>query len=162
VKRSVATCTALTFDRLAADLAPGYRVSAITLREPTLPRLPATVEEAHASYHVQCRADGMLYHAAICTAAHQRDWNVKLHPRGEEVALAAKALKASVKDVEQFMDSLKKTLKQPWSAEHRHAFAAAIAGLSEQTTRPLRLRSSRPHADDDPRHSPGRVRNSRS
>jgi hypothetical protein len=131
VKRSVAKCTALAFERLAGDLGPEYRVLSIAVREPTLERLPATVKEAHASYHVQCRADGMLYHSAICTAAGARDWAVVLHRRGEEVATAARALKVSVQDVERFMDGLKKTLKQPWSTEHRHAFAATIGVLSE-------------------------------
>jgi hypothetical protein len=139
VKRSIAKTTGLAFDRLSADLWPTYRVSSLTVREPTLERLPATVTEAHASYHVQCRADGMLYHSAICAAARQRDWTLVFHRRGEELAMAADALKASPQDVERFLNDLKKTLKQPWTAEHRHAFAAAIGGLREQSKRALRI-----------------------
>src|SRR5689334_3596459 len=40
VKKSVAACTALALDRLASDLAQ-YHVTAITIREPPLPQLPA-------------------------------------------------------------------------------------------------------------------------
>jgi len=43
VKKSVAACTALAFDRLASDLSQ-YRVTASTVREPPLPQLPATVK----------------------------------------------------------------------------------------------------------------------
>src|SRR6185295_663056 len=68
VKRSIAASTALAFDRLAADLSSRYRIASITIRQPPLALLPATVAEVHRSYHVLCRADGMLYHSAICTA----------------------------------------------------------------------------------------------
>jgi hypothetical protein len=40
-------------------------------------------------------------------------------------------LRVSPKLVERFVTSLGKTLPPPWTAEHRHAFAAAIGGLSE-------------------------------
>jgi hypothetical protein len=133
VKRSVAACTTRAFDHLAGDLEPQYRVTAITIREPPLARLPATAKEAHASYHVQCRADGMLYHSALCEAASRRDWSVVRHPRGEEMARAAAALRCSPRDVEQFIGDLKATLRPPWAAEHRNAFAAALAELSERT-----------------------------
>ena len=72
VNRSIAACTTQAFDHLAADLSPGHRVAAMTIREPPLERLPARVAEVHSSYHVTCRADGMLYHVAICAAARRR------------------------------------------------------------------------------------------
>jgi hypothetical protein len=75
----------------------------------------------------------MLYHSAICTAARQRDWTLAFHHRGEEPAKAAEALKASVRDVERFINDLRQTLKAPWTVEYRHAFAAAIGSLSNQT-----------------------------
>jgi len=133
VKRSIAECTALAFDRLSADLSPRYRVSSITIREPPLAHLPATVAEVHRSYHALCRADGMLYHSAICTAARQRDWTLVLHRRGEEVGTAAEALQSSADEVERFINDLKQTLRSPWTAEHRHAFAAAIGTLRRQS-----------------------------
>lgn len=131
VKKSVASCTAAAFDHLSADLGPRHPIVAIAIRQPPLPQLPASVKEAHASYYVQCRADGMLYHAALCADAGRRGWDVVQHPRGEEVALAANALGARPADVEQFLGRLKKSLGPPWSAEHRNAFAAAIAGLGD-------------------------------
>ena len=132
VRRSIATCTATAFDRLAADLSPQYRVSAIAIRQPSLPSLPATVGEVHSSYYVQCRADGMLYHSAICAAARERGWKVTLHARGEELAIAADALQASPREVERFLNELRHTMKSPWTAEHRNAVAAAIGSLGKQ------------------------------
>lgn len=129
VNRSIAACTARAFDRLSADLWPRYRVSSITIRVPPLPHLPATVAEVHRSYYATCRADGMLYHSAICAAARQRGWEPVFHRRGEELAHAADALQAGTRDVERFMSDLRKTLRAPWTAEHQLAFAAAIAGL---------------------------------
>ena len=133
VKRSIAECTALAFDRLSADLSPRYRVASITIRHPPLAHLPSTVGEVHRSYHTLCRADGMLYHSAICTAARQRDWALVLHRRGEEVAKAAEALQSSTQEVERFINDLKQTLRSPWTAEHRNAFAAAIGRLRTQS-----------------------------
>ena len=131
VKKSVSSCTAAAFDHLSTDLGPRHRIVAIAIREPPLPQLPASVKEAHASYHVQCRADGMLYHAAICAEAERRGWDVVQHTRGEEVTKAAETLHARPADIERFLDGLKKTLGPPWSAEHRNAFAAAIARLGD-------------------------------
>lgn len=138
VKTSIAVCTARAFERLSADLEPRHRVVAIAIREPPLPQLPATAREAHASYYVQCRADGMLYHAAICGAADARGWAVVQHRRGDEVAKAAGALGAPVAEIERLLRGLKATLKAPWSAEHRDAFAAAIGVLGGHA--PLRRR----------------------
>ena len=133
VKRSIAACTDLAFDNLSADLWPRYRVGSIAIRQPTLAHLPASVAEAHRSYHVLSRADGMLYHSEICTAARRRGWALVFHDRGEELAKAAVALQASTHDVERFLDELRQTLKPPWTAEHRNAFAAAIARLGTES-----------------------------
>jgi hypothetical protein len=133
VRRSIAACTDRAFGHLVADLSPRFRVAAITIREPPLAHLPATIGEVHRSYHVQCRADGMLYHSAICEAARKRDWNLLLHPRGEELAMAAAALHVGTHQVERFISGLKHALKAPWTAEHRGAFAAAIARLGTQS-----------------------------
>ena len=129
VKRSVAACTKRAFEHLSADLSPRYRVSSIAIRQPPLPRLPPTVAEVHASYYVLCRADGMLYHAAICAAARQHHWDVAFHHRGEGLTRAAQAMKASPAEVEKFVKSLGRTLRPPWTAEHRDACAAAIGQL---------------------------------
>ena len=129
VKRSIAECTALALDRLSADLRPEYRVSGIAIRHPPLDAIPATVGEVHRSYHVLCRADAMMYHAAITAAVRQRGWQLAFHHRGEELVMAAEALQASPADIERMLTDLRKTLKPPWTAEHRLAFAAAIGRL---------------------------------
>lgn len=144
VKRSVATSAAAALERLSADLSSEYHVSSIVIRQPPLDVLPATVADAHRSYYVFCRADGMLYHSAIVSAARGRNWDVLLHRRGEELALAAEALHAETADVERFINELKSSLGPPWTAEFRNAFAAALARLStESPLRPLRAASSR-------------------
>ena len=133
VKRSVAACTELAFDRLSADLSPRYRVSSITIRQPPLAHLPATVAAVHRSYYTLCRADGMLYHSALCAAARRRDWRVVLHRRGEELAMAADALRSSTHEVDRFLNALRATLQPPWTAEHRNAFAGAIGALKKSS-----------------------------
>jgi hypothetical protein len=147
IRRSIAVCTDLAFERLSADLGPRYRVSSVAIRQPPLAQLPSTVAEVHRSYHVTSRADGMLYHAAICTAARQRDWKLVLHRRGEELATAAEALRASGHEVERFLNDLRQTLKPPWTAEHRHAFAAAIGLLNKQSK--LRVLRAEPTASGE-------------
>jgi hypothetical protein len=143
VKRSVAACAAVALERLSADLLPRYRVSSVTIRQPPLDSPPATVADAHRSYYVFCRADGMLYHSAIVSAARERGWDVLLHPRGEEFARAAEALHVGMDDVQRFISELRSNLGPPWSAEHRHACAAAIAGLAKQERlRALRIEPS--------------------
>src|SRR5215207_4739322 len=139
VERSIEGCATLAFERLSSDLSPRYHVSSIAIRQPPLPRLPATVAEVHASYYTQCRADGMLYHLAICDAARRRRWEVHLHHRGEELAKAAAALGARPGEVEQFVNGLGQELKPPWTAEYRLAFAAAIAALKTHSTGKLKL-----------------------
>jgi len=41
--------------------------------------------------------------------------------------------------VDQFVNGLRETLKPPWTAEYRHAFAAALAALKTHSTSKLRL-----------------------
>lgn len=139
VERSIEGCATLAFERLSSDLSPRYRVSSIAIRHAPLPRLPATVAEVHASYYMQCRADGMLYHLAICAAASERGWKVQFHQRGEELAKAADALGVTADEVEQFIHGLRQSLKPPWTAEYRHAFAAAIAALKTHSAGELKL-----------------------
>jgi hypothetical protein len=134
VRRSIRARTEEAFDHLAADLGSAHSVRAITIRQPPLERLPATVKEAHASYYVTCRADGMLYHSALVAAAERRGWQVVQHARGEEVARAAAALRTPAGAVERFITHQKTQLGSPWTAEHRHAFASAVAVLKEHST----------------------------
>jgi hypothetical protein len=139
VKRSIAACAELAFERLSDDLSPHYRISVVAIRQAPLTDMPATVGEVHRSYYAQCRADGMLYHSAICAAARRRQWRVSLHRRGEELSRAGEAMRTSAQEVERFVSDLRQTLRLPWTAEYRHAFAAAIAELGRQPATPERI-----------------------
>lgn len=129
VKRSVALSTARALDRLAHDLGSAHRIAGLAMREPTLERLPASVKDAHASYHVMCRADGMLYHSALVEAAERRGWPVTFVRRGDELARAAEALQTTERTMEGRVRDLGRTLGPPWTADHRYALAAAVATL---------------------------------
>lgn len=133
VQGSVADCTERAFDELSAALAPRHEVSAVAIRMPTLSHLPASVREAHASYHVMCRADGMLYHAAICTAARARGWPVRTIRRGAELAEAAMVLQTTAAAVDGAIRVVGRALGPPWTADHRFALAAALAATDPGT-----------------------------
>ena len=124
-----------TFERLKAlrdELQPPYTIVAMTLRMPPLAFVPVTAAEAHQSYNVTCRADGMMYHDALSTAARRLKLRVELHDRGEEVARAAGRLDVGVEEMEQFLERAGELVGRPWQKEHRLAVAAAVAVLAER------------------------------
>lgn len=129
VRESVMRTTVARLMELRDEL-QSYSIRAMTLRNPPLTYVPATVAEAHASYPVMCRADGMMYHDALCTAARRLSLVVEQHDRGEEVMRAADRLGVSVEDLEHFLQTEGERLGPPWQKEHRLAAAAAIAVLS--------------------------------
>src|SRR4029079_8346036 len=69
VRESVMRTTRARLCELRDALQPPYTIVAITLRNPPLDYVPVTVAEAHASYAVMCRADGVMYHDALRRAA---------------------------------------------------------------------------------------------
>jgi len=105
----------------------------MTLRDPPLDYVPVTVAEAHTSYPVMCRADGMMYHDALCTVARRLGIKLERHDRGEEVARAADRLGVSVEELEHFLQTVGDRLGPPWQKEHRFAAAAAIRVLVDHT-----------------------------
>lgn len=133
VRDSVLRTTLARLTELRDELQPRHPIVAMALRVPPLNDVPVTVAEAHSSYHVMCRADGMMYHDAFATAARQLSIPVVLDPRGAAVARAADRLGVSVDDVERYLRSAGARLGPPWQKEHRHAVAAAIAVLCERT-----------------------------
>ena len=133
VRKSISISVDHALDRLSADLKSESRVKALTIREPTLPSLPPTVAEVHASYRVTCAADGMLYHSAICKAARERGWEVEFFRRGGAAAQAAEILGTSTPDADRFLTDLGKALGPPWTKEHRDATAAAIRVLGNHS-----------------------------
>jgi hypothetical protein len=133
VRESVLRTTLARLTELRGELQPRCTIAAMTLRIPPLSYVPVTVAEAHASYHVMCRADGMMYHDALSAAARDLAIPVELYPRGQEVVRAAERLGASVGGVEQYVRSAGQSLGPPWQKEHRLAAAAAIAALAGRT-----------------------------
>jgi len=132
VRDSVLRTTFEQVTGLRDELHPLYTIVAMTLRVPPLDFVPVTVAEAHQSYNVTCRADGMMYHDALSIAARRLKLPVKHHPRGEEVARAAARLDVSVEDVERFLERAGEPVGKPWQKEHRLAVAAAVAVLAER------------------------------
>lgn len=105
----------------------------MALRVPPLEYVPATVAEAHESYPVMCRADAMMYHDALCSAAGRLSMTVELHNRGEEVVRAADRFGVSPQKLERFLETAGERLGPPWRKEHRFAAAAAIGVLADRT-----------------------------
>jgi hypothetical protein len=132
VRGAVARTTRARLTQLRDELQPLHTIAAMALRIPPLEYVPVTVAEAHASYPVMCRADGMMYHEALRTAAGELNIPAVLDPRGEAVARAANLLGVSVDDVEQFLRHAGARLGPPWQKEHRLATAAAITMLAER------------------------------
>jgi hypothetical protein len=117
-------------------------IAAIVLREPPIPQLPASVAEAHESYNVTNRADGMIYHDALCKAAAKHGIAVHLIRRGQERPRAAEVLGVSAVRLDRWLSELRKTLGPPWQKDHQDAVARAIVGLRKY--RELRLPDSNP------------------
>jgi len=129
VRESVMRTTLAGMTALRDELQPPYTIVAMTLRNPPLDSVPVTVAEAHTSYPVMCRADGMMYHDALCTVARRLGIKLERHDRGEEVARAADSLGVSVEELERFLQTVGDHLGPPWQKEHRFAAAAATRVL---------------------------------
>ena len=95
VRESVMRTTVARLTELRDELQP-YTIVAMTLRNPPLSYVPVTVAEAHTSYPVMCRADGMMYHDALSVAARGLGLAVERHDRGEEIGRTADRLGVSV------------------------------------------------------------------
>jgi len=132
VRESVMRTTLESVKQLREDLQPSYTIVAMTIRTPPLDYVPITAAQAHASYSVMCRADGMMYHDAVCQAAKRLKIPVERHDRGSEIARAADRLEVSTEDVEHFLERAGKGLGSPWQREHRLAAAAAIGVLADR------------------------------
>ena len=132
VRESVLRTTCACLTELRDELQPPHTIVAMALRIPPLEYVPVTVADAHASYSVMCRADGMMYHDALRTAAGELNLPVVLDPRGEAVARAADRLGVGVDAVERFLRDAGASLGPPWQKEHRLATAAAMTVLAER------------------------------
>jgi hypothetical protein len=132
VRESVLRTTLARVSELRDELQPPYTIAAMTMRNPPLDHVPVTVAEAHTSYAVTCRADGMMYHDALSTAARRLNIALELHDRGEEMARAADHFGATFEELERFLDAAGDSLGPPWRKEHRLAAAAALGVLADR------------------------------
>ncbi len=131
VRRSVLRTTAAALAALR-DALPRWEIAAMTLRTPPLAYVPVTVAQAHASYPVMCRADGMMYHDALSTAARHLNLAIVLHEPGDALERAAAHTATPVASVERFLQEAGAALGPPWRKEHRLAAAAALAALADR------------------------------
>ncbi len=121
VRASAESEAAARLAELAA-LVPG--IAAIALRD--CPALPATVAETLASYWAQTRADGVMYRRALAGAATARSWSVQWFDKRSAAQQAEEALgRAGLAAAEA---TARATFGPPWTADHRMALRAAIAG----------------------------------
>lgn len=130
VQRSVQAHTQAALRELRDALGSSAHLRAMAIRTPPLDQMPRTAAEAHASYFVQCRADGMLYHHALTTAAADLGMEVITHARGEEFANAARARGTNEQAIKDLLAREGKRLGPPWTQEHQRAAAAALAVLA--------------------------------
>jgi hypothetical protein len=130
VRRSIAACSSQALERMVRELAPACGVVALAIRKPPFPQIPSSVRAVHESYPLLCSADGMLFQEALCRAATLHGLQVRLHQRGEELELAAKAVGVEPDDVEAFVARTGRPAGPPWTEEHRRAYAAGIAALA--------------------------------
>jgi hypothetical protein len=135
VRKSIAANTDRALQLIVEELAREHPVTALAIRKPPFPRLPARVAAVHASHRLMCSADGMLFCLAICRAAERLGLDVQLCRRGDEVELAATALGTSPDAVEEFVSRAGRPAGPPWSVEHRRAYAAGIAALAPHVPR---------------------------
>jgi hypothetical protein len=137
VRESALNCAERALSRLRSSLAASGALVSIALRTAPLPRLPGSVVQAHASRPVTLRADAMLYHDALCTAAASLGIKIAMFPRGVERPQAADAIAATAELVDRYLSGLRASLGPPWQQDHQAAAARAIAALGRYTT--LRL-----------------------
>jgi hypothetical protein len=134
VRDSALHCAERALSRLRSGLGATREIVSIALRTSSLPRLPGSVAEVHASWHVKARADGMLYHNALCTSAASLGIHVDTFARGEERPRAAAAATATPERLDRFLSGLRESLGPPWQQDHQTATARAIAALGRFTT----------------------------
>jgi hypothetical protein len=128
VKASANRCSRMAFESLIAELAPA-KCRAIAIRIPPLPSLPATVAEVHANSWILNRADGMIYHQALTSAATQLNLSVFHFDKSRILELAAKVQGIASAELERYLKALGRALEPPWRKGQMIACAGAIAAL---------------------------------
>ncbi len=106
-----------------------WRLEVLTLREPALPALPATITEVHANQRALYAADGMIYHDALVAAAKHRQLEVVLFHKNDVLKICCDRLDCGADELEEILLQFGKDVGSPWQKEHQMAAAAAIDAL---------------------------------
>ena len=120
-------------ERAILRLKSEHDLVSMALRTEPLPKLPASVAEVHASWYLHARADAILYHDALCTAAATLGIGVAMFPKGKERPQAAEAMATTAEALDAFFIGLRTTLGPPWQQDHQAATARAIAALLKRS-----------------------------
>jgi hypothetical protein len=128
VKASANRRSHIALESLIAELAPAT-CRAIAIRIPPLPELPASVAEIHANSRILYRADGMIYHQALTSAATQLNLSVFHFDKSRILELAAQVRGRTSTDLERQLKALGRALEPPWRRGHMVACAGAIVAL---------------------------------
>ena len=107
-----------------------FTIEYIAIRNPTLPALPASVAEAHGSYPVMCRADGMIYHHALCNSSEGLGLRISHFDRKTVLNNATIAMGIAPEEMQVLLKSTGKAIGPPFTKQHQLAFAGAIVALS--------------------------------
>ena len=132
VKESANRRAHIALESLIAELAPAM-CRAIAIRIPPLQELPASVAEIHANPRVLYRADGMIYHQALTSAATQRNLSVFHFDKSRILELAAQVRARTSTDLERQLKALGRALEPPWRKGHMVACAGAIVALGQSS-----------------------------
>ncbi len=115
--KHVRTSAILCAERALRQLQSEYPIQAIGLRQPPLPQSPTTVAEAHNNYRIFSRADSMIYHDALITAAAKLALPVTLVPARTQHSL------------DKWIADQRTVLGAPWQQDHKDATARALIAL---------------------------------
>lgn len=139
VRQSIAARTSDVLKRVVTDLTPVYAVVALAIRKPPFAELPETVADVRTSYRLQCAADGVMFHLALCRAAEELGLAVHLCRRGDEISRAADQLGVTTREVEELVNRTGRPAGPPWTQEHQRAYAAGMAVLAMHARGRLRI-----------------------
>ena len=129
VKESVDRECGRVLDTLVSELSD-HRVVAIAIRRGPVFDVPDDLVAILADHRALYAADGELYRAALCRAAHERGLAIVEHDRRKPLRWASARLECPEDDLETMIRSAAKRLGSPWTKEHTGAAAAAWATLT--------------------------------
>ena len=128
VKESANRRAYIALESLVGELAPAT-CRAVAIRIPPLPKLPASIAEIHANPRITNRADGMIYHQALTSAAAQLNLSVFHFDKSRILELAAQVRGLTSADLETHLKALGRAGKPPWRKGHMLACAGVIVAL---------------------------------